>query len=69
MLPLAFLRVFYMVFIGLFLLVYTTTAHVTFTSARVGDLPPTFAGWALAILSVLLVGMAMEELRRVSPQR
>lgn len=69
MLPLAFLRSFYMVFIGLFLLIYLANAAVAIVSARVGDAAPTLIGWGLSMLSVLLVAMALEELRRTLPRR
>jgi hypothetical protein len=69
MLPQPFLRLFYMVFIGCFLLVYMSGTEVTIHSARVGDIAPCLTGWSIATLSVLLVGLALEELRRVSPKR
>jgi amino acid transporter len=65
MLPLGFLKMFYMVFIGMFLTVYFATTVVVVHAARVGDLPPALIGWGLAMLSVVLVALALDELRKL----
>lgn len=65
MVPTGFLKLFYMVFIGTFLMMYFAITVVTINSAKVGDVPPAVIGWGLATLSVLLVAMALDELRRL----
>jgi hypothetical protein len=65
MLPTGFLKSFYMIFIGWFLLLYFASTMVAIHSVRVGDLAPTLTGCSLAALSVLLVAMALDELRRL----
>jgi hypothetical protein len=65
MVPTGFLKSFYMIFIGMFLLMYCATTLVAIYSWTVGDLAPVLTGCALATLSVLLVAIALDELRRL----
>jgi hypothetical protein len=65
MLPTAFLKSFYMVFIGMFLLTYFANTVIVVMSGLAGDIPPVMIAWSLAMLSVVLVAMALDELRRL----
>jgi hypothetical protein len=49
----------------MFLTVYFATTVVVVHAARVGDLPPALIGWGLAMLSVVLVALALDELRKL----